>query len=172
MYQSFTHKVAAKASWHRNYTTVTVCTDYAVALFDVQIWCRSSEWPELRRTRVATTSWWSWPTEDFDTRTSPSPWTEPTPAITTLTKVGCFVIRTVPAVDRKHVIFNFHVIMWLSPFPLHHRASTEALGWRRTSVCVLNVTEFIFWSNCFLGSPKSISYSRQRLNNWLLIRPR
>jgi len=25
IYQSLTHKMAAKASWHRNYVTVTVC---------------------------------------------------------------------------------------------------------------------------------------------------
>jgi len=25
IYQSFTHKTAAKASWHRNYVTVTLC---------------------------------------------------------------------------------------------------------------------------------------------------
>ena len=25
IYESFTHKMAAKASWHRNYVTVTLC---------------------------------------------------------------------------------------------------------------------------------------------------
>jgi len=25
IYESFTHKMAAKASWHQNYVTVTVC---------------------------------------------------------------------------------------------------------------------------------------------------
>jgi len=25
IYQSFTHKMAVKASWHRNYVTVTLC---------------------------------------------------------------------------------------------------------------------------------------------------
>ena len=27
VYQSFTHKMAAKASWHRNYVTVALCID-------------------------------------------------------------------------------------------------------------------------------------------------
>jgi len=41
IYQSFTHKMAAKASWHRNYVTVTLCTlagrlaKYGTAVIDV-----------------------------------------------------------------------------------------------------------------------------------------
>jgi len=31
--QSFTHKMAAKASWNRNYVTVTLCICFAAVLF-------------------------------------------------------------------------------------------------------------------------------------------
>ena len=32
IYESFTHKMAAKASWHRYYVTVTLCTEEAMQL--------------------------------------------------------------------------------------------------------------------------------------------